>query len=58
LLEAGHVVQNVLLAATALELAAVPLGGFYDRRLDELIGVNGVDESSLYLVCIGVREGR
>jgi SagB-type dehydrogenase family enzyme len=58
LLEAGHVAQNVLLAAAALELAAVPLGGFYDRRVDELIGVNGVDESSLYLVCIGLPEGR
>jgi SagB-type dehydrogenase family enzyme len=53
LLEAGHVAQNVLLAAAALELAAVPLGGFYDRRVDELIGVNGVDESALYLLCVG-----
>jgi SagB-type dehydrogenase family enzyme len=54
LLEAGHVSQNVLLAATSLGLGAVPLGGFYDRRVDELLGVNGVDESALYLICIGV----
>lgn len=53
LIEAGHVAQNVLLAATSLGLAAVPLGGFYDRRVDELLQVNGVDESTLYLVCIG-----
>lgn len=53
LLEAGHVAQNILLAATALGLGAVPLGGFYDRRIDELIGVDGVDESTLYLVCVG-----
>jgi SagB-type dehydrogenase family enzyme len=53
LLEAGHVAQNALLAATALGLAAVPLGGFYDRRVDELLGVNGVDESALYLLCVG-----
>lgn len=53
LLEAGHLAQNVLLAAAALELAAVPLGGFYDRRVDGLLGVNGVDESSVYLICIG-----
>jgi len=53
LLEAGHVTQNVLLAATSLGLGAVALGGFYDRRVDELIGVNGVDESALYLVCVG-----
>jgi len=53
LLEAGHLAQNVLLAATALGLGAVALGGFYDRRADELIGVNGVDESTLYLICVG-----
>ena len=56
LLEAGHVAQNVLLAAAALGLAAVPLGGFYDRRVDELLGVNGVDESALYLLCVGAPE--
>ena len=55
LMEAGHVAQNVLLAATALGLGAVPLGGFYDRRVDELLGVNGVDESALYLLCVGRR---
>jgi SagB-type dehydrogenase family enzyme len=54
LLEVGHVAQNVLLAAAALGLAAVPLGGFYDRRVDELLEVNGVDESALYLLCLGV----
>ena len=58
LLETGHVAQNVLLAAAALGLAAVPLGGFYDRRVDELLGVNGVDESALYLLCVGAPERR
>jgi SagB-type dehydrogenase family enzyme len=53
LLEAGHVAQNVLLAATSLGLGAVPIGGFYDRRADELIGTNSVDESTLYLICVG-----
>ena len=45
LLEAGHVGQNVLLAATALGLGAVPLGGFYDRLTDEFLGLDGVNES-------------
>jgi SagB-type dehydrogenase family enzyme len=53
LLEAGHLVQNVLLACAALGLAAVPLGGFYDRPVDELLGVDGVNESILYAVCLG-----
>ena len=53
LLEAGHVGQNVLLAATALGLAAVPLGGYYDRRTDEFLGLDGVNESTLYTVAVG-----
>jgi SagB-type dehydrogenase family enzyme len=57
LLEAGHVVQNLLLAAASLGLGAAPVGGFYDRRLDEMLGLDGVDESSLYLACIGQCAG-
>jgi SagB-type dehydrogenase family enzyme len=55
LLEAGHLVQNVLLMCVALGLAAVPLGGFYDRPVDELLGADGVNESVLYCVCLGPR---
>jgi SagB-type dehydrogenase family enzyme len=53
LLEAGHLVQNIALAATALDVAALPLGGFYDDRLDELLGLDGVDESVVYAVVLG-----
>ena len=57
LLEAGHVAQNALLAATAFGLSAVPLGGFYDRRLDGLLGLDGVNESALYMLAIGAAAG-
>jgi SagB-type dehydrogenase family enzyme len=53
LLEAGHVGQNVLLAAVALGLGAVPLGGFYDRLTDEFLGLDGVNESALYTIALG-----
>jgi SagB-type dehydrogenase family enzyme len=56
LLEAGHVVQNVTLAAAALELAALPLGGWYDRRVDQLVGADGLDEATVYVVLVGGRE--
>ena len=56
LLEAGHAAQNMLLAATALALAALPLGGFYDRRLDELVGADGLDEATLYAIALGGRR--
>ncbi len=57
LLEAGHAAQNLLLAANALDLAAVPLGGFFDHRLDAVLALDGVDRSSLYVVCVGARPG-
>jgi SagB-type dehydrogenase family enzyme len=53
LLEAGHVVQNVALAAAALDLAALPLGGFYDAQMDDLVGADGVEESVVYGVVVG-----
>ncbi len=55
LLEAGHLVQNAVLAATALGVTALPLGGFYDRRLDELVGADGLDEASVHALVVGGR---
>jgi SagB-type dehydrogenase family enzyme len=57
LLEAGHVAQNALLAAAALGLAAVPLGGFYDRKVDAFLGVDGLQEAALYLLPVGSAAG-
>jgi SagB-type dehydrogenase family enzyme len=53
LLEAGHVAQNVTLAAASLGLAAVPLGAFYDRRTDTFLGLDGVNESTVYAIALG-----
>lgn len=53
LLEAGHVAQNILLAATELGVQALPLGGFYDTRVESLLCVDGVDESAVYAVVLG-----
>jgi SagB-type dehydrogenase family enzyme len=56
LLEAGHLVQNAILAATSIGLASLPLGGFFDRRLDRLVGADGLDEASVYALLIGGRS--
>lgn len=53
LLEAGHLMQALLLLATAIGVDALPLGGFYDAVLDRLVRANGVDESVLYAVALG-----
>ncbi len=55
MLEGGHISQNILLSANSLDLASYPIGGFVDDDLDELIGINGVDEVSLYMLMIGTK---
>lgn len=53
LLEAGHLAQNAILCATGLGLAAVPIGGYDDRALDELLGFDGLSESTIYALLLG-----
>lgn len=53
LLEAGHVAQNGLLVAESMDLAALPIGGFADNSINELLGLDGVEEATLYLLAVG-----
>jgi SagB-type dehydrogenase family enzyme len=53
LMEAGHAAQGLLLAAAALRLASVPVAGFFDRRVDAFLDVDGLYETSLYLLAVG-----
>ncbi len=53
LLEAGHVGQNLQLATAALRLASVAVGGVYDRRVEDVLGVDGVNESLVYAFAVG-----
>jgi SagB-type dehydrogenase family enzyme len=58
LLEAGHICQNVLLEATALKLGAVPIGGFVDDKINEMLDLDGVDEAAVYLIAAGTPATR
>ena len=53
LIEAGHIGQNICLAATALGLGACPIGAFTDRALDTLLGVDGDREAAVYELAVG-----
>ncbi len=55
LLEAGHVAQNLNLAAGALGLGIANIGGFFDRDVDALLAIDGLTHSALYLAAIGRR---
>lgn len=52
-LEAGHAAQNLVLLGTALGLSVVPVGGFVERGIEELIDADGVEEIALYSLFIG-----
>lgn len=52
-LEAGHVGQNLCLSATALGLGSLMLGGYLDDEIDRMIGVDGVQETTLYMAVVG-----
>ncbi len=51
--EAGHISQNLILAATALGLSARPFGGVFDDLLNHDLGLDGSDEQFLLAVLVG-----
>lgn len=52
-LDAGHVAQNLLLAATGLDLVACPIAAFYDDEVGQMLGVDGETEAPLYMAAVG-----
>lgn len=56
LLEAGHVAQNMNLVSTALKLATLNVGGFFDRDIDALLRLDGVTHSTIYMLAIGTKQ--
>jgi SagB-type dehydrogenase family enzyme len=53
LLEAGHVGQNLSLVANGLGLGAVSVGGYFDRKIDGLLGIDGLNHSTVYIISLG-----
>jgi SagB-type dehydrogenase family enzyme len=52
-LDAGHIAQNVALAAVALGLASCQIGALYDDEVNALVGADGKEESVLYMTTVG-----
>jgi SagB-type dehydrogenase family enzyme len=52
-LDAGHIGENLYLAAEALGLGCCTIGAFYDEEINQLIGIDGIDETVVYLGVIG-----
>jgi len=52
-LDAGHIAQNLALAAVALGLGSCQIAALYDDEANELLGVDGIDESTIYMTVVG-----
>ncbi len=57
LLETGHIAQNTALALTALGLNGCPVAAFYDDMLANLLKIDSKEESPLYLMSCGGKNG-
>lgn len=52
-LDAGHVAQNLALAAVSLGLGSCQIAATFDDEVNELLGVDGEEESVLYMSVVG-----
>lgn len=52
-LDAGHIAQNLYLAGTAAGIGICGVGAFFDDQVNSLIGVDGTEETTLYLATAG-----
>jgi SagB-type dehydrogenase family enzyme len=52
-LDAGHIAENLALAATSLDLGSCHIAALYDDEVNSLLGVDGIEESTLYMTVVG-----
>jgi len=52
-LDAGHIAQNLYLAGTASGLGVCGIGALFDDAVNGLIGVDGVEETVVYMASVG-----
>ncbi|MCF8104542.1 MAG: SagB/ThcOx family dehydrogenase [Desulfohalobiaceae bacterium] len=54
-MDAGHICQNVVLAAEALGLGQCPVGAFFDDEANALFKLDGQEESLIYFLSLGAK---
>jgi SagB-type dehydrogenase family enzyme len=52
-LDAGHIVENLALTATSLGLGSCQIGALFDDEVNQIIDVDGTEESVIYMSVVG-----
>jgi SagB-type dehydrogenase family enzyme len=56
LLDAGYIIQNLVLAASTLNLSAYLIGDFVDKNINDLLGIQNGKEGTILIAPIGEVE--
>jgi SagB-type dehydrogenase family enzyme len=57
-LDAGHVCQNLYLAGEAIGCGTCAIAAFEDEKMNEVLGLDGVEQFVIYLASIGKRRDK
>ncbi len=57
-LDAGHLAQNMILGAGERGIGTCPVGAFFDDEVNGLLGLDGEEESVIYLISMGRVEDK
>ena len=55
-LDAGHICQNLYLAAEVLGMGCCGVAAFYDDYVNSLIGADGIKEAAIYMAAVGWKK--
>ena len=54
-LDAGHIAQNLYLAAEAFDMGVCAIGAFFDDDVNRLMGFDGTEETVIYMATAGLK---
>ncbi len=52
-LDAGHIAQNLALAAASITCGSCQVGAFFDDEINSIVGIDGTEESAICLSVVG-----
>ncbi len=52
-MDAGHIAQNLYIAAAGLGLGCCSVGAFFDEEINQILEIDGEEETAIYLAAVG-----